>query len=325
MNDNLEALIHHAATLYDSRNLLTTEGMTIESIKAIFELADFFTNKGINEANRYDILRGITVISAFFENSTRTKLSFEFAARRLGAEVASFQTQLSSISKGESLLDTLGTIDAMGADIWIVRHSQSGAVELMSKNSNSIFLNAGDGQHQHPTQGLLDCYTLWRHWNGNFEGKRVSIIGDIEHSRVARSNFPLLRALGCEVGISSPGTLCPHSWKSFGAQRFMTASMAFQSADAVIFLRLQNERMENGLLPLGGEFAKYYGLRIHQLSDNPHCIVMHPGPVNYGVELDAEIGLAKQSVIREQVANGVSIRMAMLSVLAAKSGKILHR
>lgn len=318
MANNLDKLIRHAAEIYRSRHLLTAEGLSAEEIISIFKIAEYFVEQGINGRKRYDILREMTLISAFFETSTRTKISFELAARRLGAEVTAFQAAASSLTKGESLLDTLATIDAMGADMWVVRHSQSGAVELMSRNSNCIFLNAGDGLHQHPTQGLLDCFTLWRRWNGEMSGKRVCIIGDIEHSRVARSNFSLLRTLGCETGMTAPGTLCPHSWQIFGAKRFVSSQEACGQADAVIFLRLQKERMEDGLLPVGDGFAQRYGITYSMLRKFPKLTVLHPGPVNYGVEIDAESAADKSSVIREQVTNGVAVRMAVMAALAEK-------
>lgn len=318
MTNNLGKLIRHAADAYHSQHLLTAEGLGREEITHIFKIAEYFVEQGINSRKRYDILRGVTVVSAFFETSTRTKISFELAARRLGADVIAFQAAASSLAKGESLLDTLATIDAMGADMWITRHSQSGAVELMSRNSNCIFLNAGDGRHQHPTQGLLDCFTLWRHWRGELSGKRVCIIGDIEHSRVARSNFPLLSALDCEIGMVAPGTLCPHSWQIFGARRFSSSQEACEWADAVIFLRLQKERMEGGLLPVDDGFTGRYGITYSVLQKFPKLIILHPGPANYGVEIDAETAADKRSVIREQVTNGVAVRMAVMAVLAEK-------
>ncbi|MCC6846767.1 MAG: aspartate carbamoyltransferase catalytic subunit [Bacteroidetes bacterium] len=311
-------MIRHAAEIYRSRHLLTAEGLGAEEIVSIFKIAEYFVEQGINGRKRHDILRGMTVISAFFETSTRTKISFDLAARRLGADVTAFQATASSLAKGESLLDTLATINAMGADMWVVRHSQSGAVELMSRNSDCIFLNAGDGRHQHPTQGLLDCFTLWRRWKGEMSGKRVCIIGDIEHSRVARSNFLLLQTLGCETGMAAPGTLIPHSWPILGARRFLSSKEACEWADAAIFLRLQKERMEGGLLPANDGFAKRYGMTCSLLQKLPHLTILHPGPVNYGVEIDAESAADKRSVIREQVTNGVAVRMAVMSVLAQK-------
>lgn len=310
--------IERAAEIWRHNHLLTTEGISAEEITALFDVADYFTESGISGNNRFDLLKGTTVVSAFFETSTRTKVSFELAARRLGADVAGFQATTSSISKGESLLDTLATIDAMGTDFWVVRHPQSGAVELMSRHSSCSFINAGDGRHQHPTQGLLDCYSLHRRWNGYFHGKKVCIAGDVEHSRVARSNIPLLKTLGCHTAIVAPGTLCPHGWQTFGVERFASVDIACEKADALIVLRLQNERMEGGLLPRSGEFTRYYGMTAAKLRAYPQLTVLHPGPVNYGVELDAETSASNRSLIRQQVTNGVAIRMAVLAILAAK-------
>lgn len=318
MPTELHTLVRRAAALYRPQHLLTTEDLSAEEITAIFEVAEYFMQQGIAGTHRYDLLRGVTVVSAFFETSTRTKVSFELAARRLGADIAAFQSNASSMSKGESLLDTLATIDAMGADMWIVRHPHSGAVEFMSRNSGCTFLNGGDGRHQHPTQGLLDCFTLYRRWNGNMKHKKVCIAGDIEHSRVARSNFPLLRALGCHVAIVAPGTLCPRNWQSFGIERFATVGQACEKADALMLLRLQKERMEGGLLPHGDEFTRYYGITAARLAELPNVVIMHPGPVNYGTEIDPETSASSQSVVTQQVAHGVAIRMAMLAILGEK-------
>jgi aspartate carbamoyltransferase catalytic subunit len=303
------------ASIFPHKHLLSAEQLSRSDIRTITTRAREFLLKGISAAQKYDFLRGQTVVSAFFEGSTRTKLSFELAARRLGADVLSFTASASSLSKGESLIDTLNTIDAMGVDMWIVRHSFSGAVELMSKFSKCSFLNAGDGQHQHPTQGLLDILTMQQHF-GELDGKNICIVGDILHSRVARSTAALLKTLGANVGLLAPGTLLPHDLSNWGASLFRTIDLAVEWADGLNILRIQRERMEGGLLPSVEEFSRFYGVKMIHLQRKPDLLIMHPGPVNYGVEIDHDVAHTTQSVIQKQVTNGVAVRMAVLSLLA---------
>ncbi|MBK9249099.1 MAG: aspartate carbamoyltransferase catalytic subunit [Ignavibacteria bacterium] len=299
---------------FNHKHLLSTAQLSAEDISTITTLANRFLKDGLSARNKYDYLQGKTVVSAFFEGSTRTKLSFELAARRLCADVLSFTASASSLSKGESLIDTLHTIDAMGTDMWIVRHSASGAVEFMSTFSDCLFVNAGDGQHEHPTQGLLDILTMQQYF-GDLTGKKICIIGDILHSRVARSNIHLLHTLGAEVGLLAPTTLLPYNSSEWKCLRLTTVKEAIDWADCVNILRIQRERMEGGLLPSMEEFSKYYGVKMHHILQKPELLVMHPGPVNYGVEIDHDVAHSLQSVIQKQVQNGVAIRMAVMALL----------
>ncbi len=300
--------------IFPHKHLLSASQLSASDIRTITTLATDFLNKGISAANNYDYLRGRTVVSAFFEGSTRTKLSFEIAARRLGADVLSFTASASSLSKGESLIDTLNTVDAMGVDMWLVRHSCSGAVELMSRFSDCSFLNAGDGQHQHPTQGLLDILTM-QQYLGELTGKHICIVGDILHSRVARSTAILLKTLGANVGLLAPGTLLPYDFTNWGVSIFRTIDDAVEWADGLNVLRIQRERMEGGLLPNLEEFSRFYGVKMIHLQRKPNLLIMHPGPVNYGVEIDHDVAHATQSVIQKQVTNGVATRMAIMALL----------
>lgn len=301
--------------IFPHKHLLSSSQLSRSDILTITSRANEFISNGISAAHRYDLLRGKTVVSAFFEGSTRTKLSFELAARRLGADVLSFTASASSLSKGESLIDTLNTIDAMGVDIWLVRHSHSGSVELMSNFSHCAFLNAGDGQHQHPTQGLLDILTMLQHF-GELDGKNICIVGDILHSRVARSTATLLQTLGANVGFLAPGTLLPHDYSHWNITLLKTIDAAVEWADGLNILRIQRERMEGGLLPSLEEYSQFYGVKMIHLQSKPNLLIMHPGPVNYGVEIDHDVAHSTQSLIQKQVTNGVAIRMAVMALLA---------
>lgn len=304
--------------IFPHKHLLSASQLSASDIYTIITRATEFLSTGISAANKYNYLRDRTVVSAFFEGSTRTKLSFELAARRLGADVLSFTASASSLSKGESLIDTLNTIDAMGVDMWLVRHSCSGAVELMSRFSNCSFLNAGDGQHQHPTQGLLDILTIQQHF-GELTDKNICIVGDILHSRVARSTVTLLKTLGANVGLLAPGTLLPHDCTDWRVSVFRTIDNAVEWADGLNILRIQRERMEGGLLPNLEEFSRFYGVKMIHLHRKPNLLIMHPGPVNYGVEIDHDVAHTTQSVIQKQVTNGVAVRMAVMTLLAENS------
>jgi len=294
--------------------LLQVSDLTYDDIYKIYNRAKFFL-ENFKPGTKFDDLKGITVALAFFENSTRTKLSFDLAAKRLSAEIINFQTSTSSLSKGESLIDTLRTIEAMGVDIYVVRHNCSGSAQFLQANTNGIIVNAGDGKHEHPTQALLDTFTLYRHF-GKLEGLKVCIIGDILHSRVARSDIAMLKILGADVGICSPGTLIPRAKDIWDVRLFDTIEESVAWADTIILLRLQRERMESGILPSIREYTKYYGVTLQLFSKKPGLVLMHPGPVNYGVELDYELSSYPNVLIQTQVTHGVFIRMALLSLLS---------
>lgn len=293
--------------------LLQVSDLSYDDIYKIFNRAKHFIDN-YKPGTKFDDLKGISVALAFFENSTRTKLSFDLAAKRLSAEIINFQTSTSSLSKGESLIDTLRTIEAMGVDIYVVRHNCSGASQFLQENTNGIIINAGDGKHEHPTQALLDTFTLYRHF-GKLEGLRVCIIGDILHSRVARSDIAMLKILGANVGLCSPGTLIPRAKYIWDVSLFDAIEEGVAWADTIILLRLQRERMESGILPSIREYTKYYGVTLQLFSKKPGLVLMHPGPVNYGVELDYELSSYPNVLIQTQVTHGVFIRMALLSLL----------
>ena len=294
--------------------LLSSEDLTKNDIELIFQKAEFFQNN-FKPGNKFDDLKGITVALAFFENSTRTKLSFEIAAKRLSAETMSFTASTSSLAKGESLLDTLKTIEAMGVQIYVIRHGSSGAQQFLQRNTNGIILNAGDGKHEHPTQALLDNYTLLKHF-GKIEGLKISIIGDIFHSRVARSNINVMRTLGAEVKFLGPGTLLPRHLNPWKVEFIDDIDEAIEWSDVVLVLRLQRERMNSGLLPSIEEFSKFYGVTLKRIARKPELVIMHPGPVKYGVELNYLISSYSNCLIQTQVTSGVFISMSVLSLLS---------
>jgi len=263
----------------------------------------------------------------FFENSTRTRTTFELAAQRLSADVISLNVSTSSTSKGETLFDTLRNLEAMAADIFVVRHADSGAAHFIAEHvcPNLAIINGGDGRHAHPTQGMLDMLTIRRH-KGDFENLSVAIVGDILHSRVARSNMLALKTLGCpDIRVIAPKTLLPIGLEeSYGVRVFSDANEGLKDVDVVIMLRLQRERMQGGLLPSEGEFFKLYGLTEKRLKlAKPDAIVMHPGPINRGVEIESAVADGEQSVILNQVTYGIAIRMAVLSM--AMSGQNAQR
>lgn len=293
--------------------LLQSEDLTEDNIYAIFDKAKYYIDN-FKPGVKFDDLKGITVAMVFFEPSTRTKLSFDLAAKRLSGDVLSFQSSTSSLTKGESLIDTLRTIEAMGVQIFVVRHGCSGVPIFLQRNTSGAIVNAGDGKHEHPTQALLDAYTLKKHF-GNLKGLKVCILGDILHSRVARANMVLLNTLGAEVAISGPGTLLPHSLEPWIVKRIEDAEEAAKWADVVLVLRLQNERMESGLLPSINEFSKFYGITIKHFAKKPELVLLHPGPVNYGIELDYKVSTYPNVLIQTQVTHGVFIRMALLSLI----------
>ncbi len=294
--------------------LLTADDLTIQDIKSIFAKAQFFIDN-YQSGVKFDDLKGMTVAMAFFENSTRTKLSFDIAAKRLSADTLSFQSASSSLKKGESLIDTLRTIEAMGVDMYVVRHNCSGVPNFLQQNTNGAIINAGDGKHEHPTQALLDAFTLKKHF-GTVKGLKVCIIGDILHSRVARSNITLLHTLGADVKLCTPGTLFPRRLNYWNIDVIEDLDDAIAWCDVALVLRLQRERMESGLLPSIREFSHYYGVNIDHFNKKPELILLHPGPVNYGVELDYNISQYPNVLIQTQVTHGVFTRMGLLALIA---------
>ena len=298
----------------DPRHFLGLEGFSRPTLLGL--LADAAREREwlrLGEPNRRD-LAGVTVVLAFIEDSTRTRTSFEIAAQRLGANTVVFASAASSLNKGETLLDTLRLFEAMGAGLVVVRHPSSGAPAWLARQLASIgVLNAGDGMHEHPTQGLLDLLTLKDAWRGRFEGRRLAIVGDIAHSRVARSAIAGLTTLGTRVTVCGPGTLLPADVEQLGCDVSPTLEDALAGADAVMALRLQRERMETGLLPAIAEYARLWGLTPERVSLlAPDGVVLHPGPVNRGVEMAHEVADGPRSRILEQVSNGVAVRCAVL-------------
>ena len=301
------------------RHLLTTEGLPAEMIRRILDTADQFVSVSEREVKKVPLLRGRSVFNVFFEGSTRTRTTFEIAAKRLSADVINLNIGVSSQSKGESLLDTVDNLSAMHADMFVVRHSESGAPHFIARHvaPEIHVINAGDGRHSHPTQGLLDMYTI-RHYKKDFSGLRVAIVGDILHSRVARSQIHALAILGCpEIRVIAPKTLLPSQVEQLGVHVYHDMRQGLKDVDVVMMLRLQNERMQGALLPSAQEFYKYYGLTTAKLAAaKPDAIVLHPGPMNRGVEIDSSVADGKQSVILPQVTFGIAIRMAVMSIMA---------
>ena len=300
------------------KHLLTTEGLPKKLIEQILETADQFVSVGDREVKKVPLLRGKSVFNLFFENSTRTRTTFEIAAKRLSADVINLNIGASSASKGESLLDTIDNLAAMNADMFIVRHSQSGASHLIAQHVKAgiAVINAGDGRHAHPTQGLLDMYTI-RHYKKSFHNLSVAIVGDILHSRVARSGIHALTTLGCpDVRVIGPATLIPSEVERMGVSVHHDMHRGLEGVDVVIMLRLQSERMSGPLLPSAHEFFKNYGLNAEKLARaKPDAIVMHPGPMNRGVEIESGIADGRQSVILPQVTFGIAVRMAVMAMV----------
>jgi aspartate carbamoyltransferase catalytic subunit len=309
------------------QHLLTIEGLPKSIINHILDTASSFVSISDREVKKVPLMRGKSVFNLFFENSTRTRTTFEIASKRLSADVINLNIAASSTSKGESLLDTIDNLAAMHADMFVVRHSQSGAPYLIAKHLNDTkqnhvhVVNAGDGRHAHPTQGLLDMYTI-RHYKKDFTNLRVAIIGDILHSRVARSDIHALTTLGVpEVRAIGPHTLLPGGLEQMGVRVFTNIEEGLKDVDVIIMLRLQNERMSGALLPSAGEYFKSYGLTPERLAlASPDAIVMHPGPINRGVEIDSKVADGAQAVILPQVTFGIATRMAVMSILAGTHG-----
>jgi aspartate carbamoyltransferase catalytic subunit len=302
---------------FPHRHLLGIEGLSLDEIVGLLDLAEQASGVSRQVAKKRDDLRGRTLINLFFESSTRTQSSFELAGKRLGADVMNMAVAQSSVKKGETLIDTAITLNAMRPDILVVRHHAAGAVELLSQKVSCSVINAGDGAHEHPTQALLDALTIRRH-KGDIAGLTVAICGDITHSRVARSNILLLNALGARVRVIGPSTLLPAGIERLGVEVFRDMRKGLAGADIVMMLRLQRERMEGSFVPSVREYFHFFGLDAEKLAyAKPGALVMHPGPMNRGVEIDSAIADGAQSLIREQVEMGVAVRMAVLEALSA--------
>ena len=306
------------------KHLLTIEGLPRATVQHILDTAESFVGVAEREVKKVPLLRGKSVFNLFFENSTRTRTTFEIAAKRLSADVLNLNINTSSASKGESLLDTVDNLAAMHADMFVVRHAASGAPFLIADHLDRLrgghvhVINAGDGRHAHPTQGLLDMYTI-RHFKKDFTQLRVAIVGDVLHSRVARSDIHALTTLGVpEVRVIGPLTLLPSGVEQMGVRVFTDMREGLKDVDVVIMLRLQNERMRGALLPSAQEYFKQYGLTREKLAlARPDAIVMHPGPMNRGVEIESQVADGPQSVILDQVTFGIAVRMAVMSILGA--------
>lgn len=299
-------------------HLLGIRYLTSEDIKLIFETADHFKEVINRSIKKVPSLRDITIANLFFENSTRTRLSFELAEKRLSADVVNFSASSSSVKKGETLVDTVNNILSMKVDMVVMRHPNPGAGMFLSKHINASIINAGDGAHEHPTQALLDCYSI-RERLGDVAGKNVVIVGDILHSRVALSNIFALKKLGANVKVCGPKTLLPKFISSLGVGVETNLQKALQWCDAANMLRLQNERMDISYFPTTREYTQQFGLNKKILDSlDKDIIVMHPGPINRGVEITSDVADSKQSIILNQVENGVAIRMAVLYLLASK-------
>ena len=300
-------------------HLLSIEGLPRDVLTHILDTAGTFLSVNDREVKKVPLLRGKSVFNLFFENSTRTRTTFEIAAKRLSADVINLDIAKSSASKGESLLDTIANLSAMHADMFVVRHSESGAPYLIAQHCapHVHVVNAGDGRHAHPTQGLLDMYTI-RHFKQDFTQLSVAIVGDIVHSRVARSDIHALTTLGVpDIRAVGPKTLVPSDFKGMGVRVCHSMEEGIRGADVIIMLRLQNERMSGAMLPSAGEFFKNYGLTDQKLTlAKPDAIVMHPGPINRGVEIASAVADGNHSVILPQVTFGIAVRMAVMSIIA---------
>jgi aspartate carbamoyltransferase catalytic subunit len=301
--------------IFPHRHLLGIEGLSRPDIEALLDLADEYVEVSRQIEKKKSTLRGRTQINLFFEPSTRTQSSFELAGKRLGADVMNMSVANSSAKKGETLIDTAMTLNAMRPDIIVVRHHAAGAVELLSRKVDCAVVNAGDGAHEHPTQALLDALTI-RRARKCIEGLVVAICGDILHSRVARSNMICLAALGAQVRLVGPSTLIPAGMERFGFEIFHDMKQGLKDADIVMMLRLQKERMNGSFVPSTKEYFRYFGLDQEKLAyAKPDALVMHPGPMNRGVEIATDVADGAQSLIREQVEMGVAVRMAVLEAL----------
>jgi len=307
-----------------SRHLLGIEPLAPEEITLFLDTADSMAEISQREIKKVPTLRGRTVVNFFVEPSTRTRSSFEIAEKRLSADSLNFSPGSSSLVKGETLVDTARNLEAMAPDFIVIRHSEPGAPHLISKICRSAVINAGDGAHEHPTQALLDAYTI-RQKKGKIAGLRVAIVGDILHSRVLRSNVFLLLKMGAEVVVSGPPTLMPREVERLGVRVERRIEEALEGADVIMMLRVQLERQTHGFFPSLREYFRLYGLTVPRVKlAKPDVIIMHPGPMNRGVEIDSEVADGPWSVILEQVTNGVAVRMAVLYLLAGESAETLE-
>ncbi|MDH7794542.1 aspartate carbamoyltransferase catalytic subunit [Beijerinckia sp. GAS462] len=305
-----------ATPVFPHRHLLGIEGLSRPDIEALLDLAEEAVKVSRQVEKKRAVLSGRTLINLFFEASTRTQASFELAGKRLGADVMNMSVATSSVNKGETLIDTAATLNAMRPDLIVVRHHHSGAVHLLSQKVSCSVINAGDGSHEHPTQALLDALTIRRN-KGRIEGLTVAICGDVAHSRVARSNIILLTHLGARVRVVGPSTLLPAGIERMGVEVHHSMETGLRDADIVMMLRLQRERMQGAFIPSLKEFARFYGLDEDKLKwAKPDALVMHPGPMNRGVEIDSAVADGPRSLITEQVEMGVAVRMAVLEALS---------
>ncbi len=305
-----------SAISFPHRHLLGIEGLLPPQIEAILDLGDKYVEQSRRVDKKSNLLSGLTVINLFFENSTRTRTSFEAAAKRLDADVINMSVSTSSIKKGETLIDTAMTLNAMHPDVLVVRHSDSGAVQLLAEKMRGAVVNAGDGRHEHPTQALLDALTIRRRV-GRLSNLTVAICGDIAHSRVARSNMQLLQIMGARVRVIAPPTLLPAAIDRLGVEVFTDMREGLRDVDIVMMLRLQLERMQGSFVPSVREYFRFFGLDREKLAyAKPDALIMHPGPMNRGVEIDSDLADdIDRSLIRDQVEMGVAIRMAVLDIL----------
>jgi aspartate carbamoyltransferase catalytic subunit len=301
---------------FPHRHLLGTETLSAADLVTVLDLSERFLEIATRPIKKVPTLRGKTVINLFLEPSTRTRTSFEIAAKRLSADAINISGASSSTVKGETLLDTARNLDAMSPDVVVIRHSQAGAAEMLAGRIRAGVVNAGDGAHEHPTQALLDCSTIRAH-KGTIAGLTVLICGDVTHSRVARSNIHALNKLGAQVRVAGPRTLMPPGLEAMGVTVFDRLEPALEGADVVMMLRIQTERMGTSLFPNTREYSRYFGLNDRRLGlAKPDAIVMHPGPINRGVEMEPSVADGPHAVILDQVARGVAVRMAVLYLLA---------
>jgi len=306
---------------YPHRHLLGIEGLSPDEITLLLDRSESYVEHDRQIDKKRSLLRGRTIINLFFENSTRTRTSFELAGKRLGGDVINMSVQASSIKKGETLIDTAMTLTAMHPDVLVVRHPESGAVQLLAEKVDCAVINAGDGSHEHPTQALLDALTIRRR-KGRLQGLLVAICGDIQHSRVARSDIALLNTMGARVRVVAPRTLLPAEIERLGVEVFHDMAQGLKDVDIIMMLRLQTERMQGSFVPSIREYFHFFGLDYRKLAAaRPDALIMHPGPMNRGVEIDTEVADdIDRSLIRQQVEMGVAVRMACLDVLTRNLG-----
>ena len=309
------------------RHFLSLDGLPRELLTEILDTADSFLEVGARAVKKVPLMRGMTVCNVFFENSTRTRTTFELAAKRLSADVITLNVSTSSTSKGETLTATLRTLEAMAADMFVMRHADSGAAHFVAEHvsPNVAIINGGDGRHAHPTQGMLDMLTIRRH-KGDFSQLKVAIVGDSLHSRVARSNMIALKTLGCpDIRVLAPKNLLPIGLEQYGVNVYHNIDQGLKDVDVIIMLRLQRERMRSGLLPSESEFYRLFGLSEQRLAlAHPEAIVMHPGPINRGVEIDSSVADSPRAMILNQVTYGIAVRMAVLSMTMSGQNEQRH-